>query len=416
MKILFLNNFSYLRGGSERVFFEEMDLLRSHGHSVAIFSRTNPNNVQSEYDRYFPPDMETEKPTISLKAFRIVKELIYSGEIKQGLKKVIDEFKPDMAHAHNVYGRVTTSALDVLAGKGIPVVMTLHDYKLVCPSYRFMYDDRICEDCKGGRFFMAVRNRCHKGSVAASAVYAFESYFNEWLKKYRKNVRFFISPSHFLKDKFVEFGWPKERIKYMSNFINVSEFSAEYAPGDYILFLGRLSKEKGVGTLVNAFMATEGLKMPLVIAGDGPSRTFLEEVASADKRIRFVGHLSGETLARTTQKAAVVVVPSEWYENAPMSILEAFSYGKPVIGATIGGIPEMIEHGVNGFLFNPGDANSLKRALEQFAALDAARIEAMGRAARGKVERYHSPDLHYQELIDVYREASLGKNGIQTVG
>ncbi|NPU84515.1 MAG: glycosyltransferase family 4 protein [Syntrophaceae bacterium] len=405
MKIIFLNNYYYMRGGSERVFFGEMDMMKRHGHPVAGFARRHSLDMPSEYERFFPPDITTNKISLSWEAVKTIKEIFYSIRAKDRLKKLVDEFKPDIAHVHNMYGRLTTSILDLLSEKKIPAVMTLHDYKLVCPSYKFMFNGHICEDCKRARYYKAVKNRCHKESYWASAVIAMESYVNERLNKYRKSIKYLISPSHFLKHKLIDFGWSENQIEFVPNFLNLSDFNPNYTPGKYFLYLGRLSEEKGIRTLIKAFSKLQNRNAELLVVGDGPIRKELENQAENNQRVRFAGYLSGNSLLDATRNALAVVVPSEWYENAPISILEALACGKPVIGATIGGIPEMIEDGVNGFLFKSGNSNALAIALARLAEMDATEIENMGRAARKKAEREYGTESHYQSLMEIYRKA-----------
>jgi len=405
MKILFLNNYYYIRGGSERVFFGEMDMMKRHGHSVAGFARKHSLDLPSEYGHFFPPDMKTDKISLSWEAVRTAKEIFYSVRAKDGLKKLISEFQPDLAHIHNMYGRLTSSVLDLLWDRKIPAVMTLHDYKLACPSYKLMFNSHICEDCRGALYYKAVKNRCHKESYWASAVIAIESYINEWSKKYRKKIKYFISPSHFLKNKLTDFGWSEDRIKFVPNFLNLSECKPNYTPGKYFLYLGRLSEEKGIRTLIKAFSELQYEHLELLVVGDGPIRDELEVLAENDQRIRFAGYLSGNTLLEAIRHSLAVVVPSEWYENAPISILEALACGKPVIGAAIGGIPEMIEDAVNGLLFESGNGNALRIALKRFAEMDATEIENMGRAARSQAERENGIESHYQSLMEIYQKA-----------
>ena len=405
MNLLFLNNYHYLRGGSERVFFGEMELLKKHEHNVSAFARKHPGDVAAEYSNYFPEDIRTDSIQISLDAVMTVKEIIYSKNAKRSLNKLLSHFQPDIAHAHNIYGRLTSSVLDLLYEKNIPILMTLHDYKLICPNYKLLCNGRICEDCKGCNFYMAARNKCHKNSFTASAIYAFEAYFNQLFQKFKKNVRFFIAPSLFLKNKLIDFGWPSEKIKYIPNYLVLSELEPKYAPGKYFLYLGRLSTEKGVSTLIKAFMKIKSDKVNLWIVGEGHIRNQLEKIASADSRIRFTGYLSGNTLKQTSSDALAVIVPSEWYENASISILESFAFGKPVIGSRIGGIPEMVEEGLNGYLFEPGNADDLKDKLELMLSKPKKDIEQMGKAARDKVEKEYNAELHYERLMKVYNKA-----------
>lgn len=404
MRIIYLNNYYYIRGGSERIFFGEIDLMKKHGHEVAGYARKHLMNVPAKYETLFPPDIVTDKIGFSLETVRTVKEIFYSLSTRDGLEKLVSAFKPDIAHVHNIYGRLTTSVLDLLTQKKVPIVMTLHDYKLACPSYRFMHKGRVCEACIQDRFYMSVLKRCHKGSYAASGVIALESYINKWLEKYRKNIQLFIAPSCFMKDKILESRWPAQQIKHIPNFLNTSEFNPQYTPGRYFLYLGRLSEEKGIDTLVRAFLVLNQNKIGLTIVGEGPMRTDLERLSNGNPAIKITGYLSGDQLRNITRNALSIVVPSVYYENAPISLLEAMAYGKPVIGAAIGGIPEMIQDGENGYLFESGNCDALKIVLERFAKLPPDKIEAMGRAARKKVENINSEESHYHNLMKIYQE------------
>lgn len=405
MNILFLNNYHYLRGGSERVFFDEMQLLVQHGHKATAFARKHAEHISSECDNYFPADIKTDSIDLSWGALRTLKEIFYSGKAKGALDQLLKQFPPDIAHAHNIYGRLTTSVLDLLYEKGIPVLMTLHDYKLICPTYLLMCNGHICEDCKGGKFYMAVRNRCHKDSWLASAIYTLESYFNQWLGKYRRNIKLFIAPSLFMRDKFIEFGWPESQIEYIPNFIDLFEFPPQYERGDYFVCLGRLSSEKGLFTLVEAFKRVKFDNARLLLVGEGPIRRRLEKLANGDLRIRFTGYLSGNELRQTTRQSLAVIIPSECYENAPVSILESMALGKPVIASRIGGIPEMIVEGVNGYLFEPGSVDDLEEKIDLILSKPDSVIMEMGRSGRKKIERDHTSELHYERLMTVYRRA-----------
>ena len=401
MKILFLNNFYYLRGGSEKVMFEEMRLLRDAGHEVAAFARGHERNEPAEYSEFFPPSLETERLGFSPKTVQTVKELIYSHDARRGLKQVVSRFKPDIVHAHNIYGRLSLSVLDELKTADIPVVMTLHDLKLLCPSYLMLNHGKVCERCRGKRFFHAVMSKCHKGSYLASFVYAVESWINRTFGKYASVSRF-ITPSRFLRDKCIEYGWDARKIQHIPNFIDSSVMSPIRRGGGYLLYIGRLSHEKGVVTLIRAYAKARQM-IPLMIVGDGPMREALElEAHTAGLPIKFAGFLRGAQLAEALNGALGVVMPSEWYENAPLSLLESFAAGKPVIGARIGGIPEMIDNGVNGFLFEPGNVSELASMLERFISLAPERINRMGRSARTKVEEEFTEKLHTGMLLDVY--------------
>jgi glycosyltransferase involved in cell wall biosynthesis len=384
-----------------------MQLLEEHGHKTAAFARKHFEHVPSEYENYFPEDIKTDSISFSWAALRTASEIIYSGEAKRALHKLLKQSHPDIAHAHNIYGRLTSSVLDLLAKMDIPIIMTLHDYKLICPNYKMLNKGETCEACRGRNFYMSVRNRCHKSSLLASLVYAFEAYFCQWMNKYSRNVNIFIAPSLFMKKKLVEYGWPKDRIVYLPNFIKLPTFDPVFSPEKYFLYLGRLSSEKGIATLIDSFISLnpDRFDIRLQVVGEGHLRRQLEEKGSQDPRIQFMGYLSGNKLKETTRKALAVIVPSEWYENAPISILEAFAYGKPVIGSRIGGIPEMIDEEINGYLFDPGNADDLREKLELVLSMPDAHISKMGQAARQKVEREYNAELHYERLMAVYHRA-----------
>jgi glycosyltransferase involved in cell wall biosynthesis len=404
MRILFLNNYYYLRGGAERVLFGEMSMLREAGHEVSVFSRADRNNQSSNFARYFPAEMLTENARVSLKAIPMMKELIYSKTSREGLKRVLDEFKPDVAHAHNIYGRLSTSVLDMLKFRRIPTVLTLHDMKLLCPSYLMLNHGRVCERCKGNRFYHAVISKCHKDSYAASSMYMLETWFNHTFKKYDM-VKKFIAPSLFLRAKAIEFGWAAEKIVYIPNFIDKRFITASTAVDGYSLYLGRLSREKGVRMLLAALKALP-VRTNLIITGDGPDREALQKMAIENcLPVFFTGFLEGKSLEKILFGAKVIIMPSESYENAPISLLEAFAWGKPVIGARIGGIPEMIDDEKNGYLFEPGNVNDLRDKWATLLNLPAGKAYSMGRSARQKVEQTYSAESHFERLMDVYQRA-----------
>jgi len=403
LRILFLSNYYYLRGGAERVLFEELRILRKAGHEVEVYSRDNTLNKPSKYDGYFPPEIETSLSRVSFKALQTVKEMIYSTKAQVGLEKVLKDFKPDIAHAHNIYGRLSLSVLDTLNKHEIPTVLTLHDYKILCPSYLMLNNGEICERCMKGNFTNAIVTRCHKDSYLASMVYAFESWFNHRFRKYH-SVSMLVSPSRFLRNKVIQFGWDPSQIVHIPNFIDGNTIRASTVAGKYFLYLGRLSHEKGIRTLLDA-IAGLTVKVPLMVVGDGPMRGELEDLAQrTGMSAKFTGYLSGAALSDSISNARAIVMPSEWYENAPLSLLEAFAYGKPVLGARIGGIPEMIDDDINGYLFEPGRIDNLQEKILLMSNLPETEIIRMGKNAREKVERKYSAEIHYERLLKLYKE------------
>lgn len=401
MKVVFCNNFFYIRGGSERVFFDEIEILKSYGNEVVPFSRHFEKNLSSEHSQFFASSIDYENVSLTKKILASFK-LIYSFECKKEFSELLNYFQPDLIHAHNIYGRLTTSIIDAAKDKKISVVMTLHDYKLICPSYLMLLNGMICEKCRGKRFYNCMLTKCHKESRISSLIYTIESYFNSMLKKY-EYVRYFICPSMFSLKKHVESGTPEKKLVHIPNFINIENFESNFENDGYILFVGRLSKEKGVLTLLNA---VKGLDVSLKIVGDGPMRKEYEDFAKENSinNVSFEGYKSGDELKNIFRNSAFVVFPSEWYENAPMTILEAFAYGKPVIGSEIGGIPEMVIEGKTGLLFKPCDYNELKEKIKYLLSHPSL-ITEMGKNARKKVEEEYGSEVHYRKLIEVYKKA-----------
>lgn len=401
MNVAVINNYYYLRGGSERVLFAEKQLLEENDVEVVPFSRAHPKNEHSKYADYFLPIIDYENLSV-LKKMWFALNIIYNNRIGRTFMRLLEEIQPHIIHAHNIYGGLTTSIIDAAQKKGIPVVMTVHDYKLICPSYLSLNHGIVCEDCRNGRFYHCLLNRCHKNTLFASTVYTAESYYNKWLRKY-DSIRFLICPSRFLQSKLLDNGFSPERLIYLPNFIDFRSFMPSYDVGDYLLYVGRLSKEKGVMTLLKAVKKSN---MQVKIIGDGPMKAELVAFVRDNKmsHVTFKGYKSGEELKELYQNAAFLVIPSEWYENAPMTILEAFAYGKPVIGSRIGGIPEMIEPNKTGMLFEVGNIDQLDECVQKLWS-NKTMISNMGFDARNKVEMEFSSQKHVHSLLEIYRRA-----------
>ena len=392
------NNYYYLKGGAERVLFEEKKMLEAHGHQVPVFSQAHPQNEFSQHNDCYPPFKDWRNIS-KIQKVPMALNIIYDRRTARGFNRFLEATDCDIVHAHNIYGGLTTSILDIAQKKGVPVVMTLHDYKLICPAYLMLNRGSVCEDCRNRQFIYCLLKTCYKESLTASGVYCIESYLNKWLHKY-DTIRYFICPSKFSLRKHADHGINRERLLYIPNFVNCAEHEPSYKEGSYALFVGRLSKEKGILTLLNA---AEYLDIPIRIVGDGPLKAEYEDYVAGHKinHVIFEGYKSGDDLKRLYENAAFLVIPSECYENAPMTILEAYSYGKSVIGSRIGGIPEMIEPGRTGLLFTPGDADELAECLRMLWQ-DRSLRSKMGRAARERVQKEFSSEAHYEQLMDLY--------------
>ncbi|GAB63206.1 MAG: glycosyltransferase family 1 protein [Candidatus Jettenia sp.] len=411
MNILQVNKFHYLRGGSERVYFGTADILEKHGHTVKFFSMSHPENIPCETSKYFMPDVDLNtndgNPMSQLKiAFRI----LYSFEAKKRISRVLDQYPADIAHLHNIHHQISPSILHELRSRKIPIVMTLHDYKMVCGSYSLIADEKICEDCNRGRYFSAIRKRCIKDSRTKSVLAAVEMYLHHTLLDIYGAVDVFISPSLFLKNKLQKMGF-KKPIIHLPNFVmNFEDVRSE--PEDNgsrkeksLVYFGRLSPEKGLSTLMKAvkiLQAKDGIRIKVKIIGEGPLKDVLEKNAEELNHVQFFGYMRGQSLYHEIKKSTVVVLPSEWYENNPISVLEAFALGKPVIGARIGGIPELVKNNVTGLTFESGNVDDL---VEKITAMleSSDRIIHMGENARLFVERELNAEKYYQELMKIYQ-------------
>lgn len=403
--LLAINNYYYPRGGSETIFFEHNRMLEALGWSVVPFSMQHPSNLPTPWSEYFIDDLEMHGDYSLVEKLTRVPKVIYSFEARQRLGRLLDRVRPDVAHAHNIYHHISPSILGLLKRRGVPTVLTLHDLKIACPAYNMLARDGVCERCKGGKLYNVVTNRCIGGSALMSAVVGLEALLHKLLGSYRRCVDLFIVPSQFYIDKFCEWGMPRSLFRHIPNFVDLAGFEPRYRPGSSFLYFGRVIRQKGVATLVRA-AAQAGVT--LQIAGTGPELESVRELAiQLGASVSFLGHLGGEALRETVRNARAVVLPSEWYENAPVSVLEAYALGKPVIGARIGGIPELVRENVTGVSFESGNVAALAAALLDMQARNDAELEHMGRAARLWVEQEFTVDMYRQRILTAYRELGI---------
>jgi glycosyltransferase involved in cell wall biosynthesis len=403
--LLAINNYYYPRGGSEAVFFEHNRLLEALGWQVVPFSMKHVENLATPWSEHFVDELELSGDySLAEKLVRLPK-VIYSIEARRRLERLLDSVRPDIAHAHNIYHHLSPSILGVLRSRSIPTVLTLHDLKIACPAYTMLTHDGICERCRGGRLHNVVLNRCIGGSRAMSLVVMLEAMLHQVLGSYRRCVDCFIVPSRFYLDKLCDWGWEASRFAHVPNFIDASRYEPDYSPGSAFIYFGRLTRQKGTATLIRAVAAT---RRTLLVAGQGPDLAELRRLADELKAdVRFLGQLSGDALHAAVRASRAVVLPSEWYENAPISVLEAYALGKPVIGARIGGIPELVRDDETGLGFESGDVNSLAAALERMASSADTHIEELGRRGRKWVEQEFTPAMYRRRILAVYHDLGV---------
>lgn len=393
MKILLVNKFFFCNGGSEVVMFQERNDLLRQGHDVVDFSMNDARNLNSAYANRFVGQQDYRGG--GKDRLRAALTLIHSPEAVRNIRALIDATRPDLIHCHNIYHQLTPSIIGAAKARGVPVVLTLHDFKPVCPVYTRLRGVQPCSDCLDGAFHNVLRHRCAEGSLGRSALLYAEAIVQRTLGNYEKVDRF-IAPSRFMAES-VAHRFPPERIDLLYNGVDIGPAPEEGNDDGYVLYLGRLSHEKGVETLIRAHAASAG-RWPLVVAGTGP---LSESLIAQNDKATFVGHLVGEQLRRMLGGAALVVVPSEWYENCPMSVLEAMACGKPVVGSRIGGIPELVTDGETGLLFEAGNAAELGACIDRLIRNPALR-QRMGRAARSRAERDFSLERHNAGLMEIY--------------
>jgi glycosyltransferase involved in cell wall biosynthesis len=396
MKVLVANNYFYLRGGCERVMLNDMRALTAEGIEVIPFSAADPDNLPTEYAKYFVPGADI-RATSPMRRVEAAVDAVHCRRTADAFATMLDKLRPDVVHCHNIYGRLSTSILGVAKQRRIPTVLTVHDYKVVCPSYLMLKNGKPCSACVDGGYYRCAVNRCHKGQLAASIVYSIEAYFAGLTGSYGA-VSAFLCPSHFIAGLLRESGIDSTRVIYHPNCVEPQEYAPQYH-GSYVLSVGRLSHEKGLPTLLRSMLGT---KIPMRVAGTGPMESELRDLAERDGgSIVLEGHCDGNRLAELYRNAAFVVVPSEWYENAPMSILESFAYGKPVIGTRIGGIPELITEGEHGQLVDPGAPEQLRSAIQGLWSNRDAQTR-MGMSARQLIETKFAHTQRTKSLLGIY--------------
>lgn len=376
--------------------FQERDFLLRSGNQVVDFSMQDESNLPSPNSTFFVSRQDYRGGGGKLGKLKAAFSLIHSSESVNKISALIRQTRPDLVHCHNIYHQLTPSIIGAAKRLGVPVVLTLHDCKPVCPTYNRLRDGEPCSDCLDGDFSHVLRNRCAAGSLGKSALLYAEAVVQRLMGSY-ENVDAFIAPSRYMQQS-IAHRVPEDRIKLLYNGVDTNAIRGSGVDEGYVLFLGRLSREKGVETLLKAH-ANSAAGWRLVVAGTGPLNDYLKTQYNPSI---LVGYLAGDELKEMIDRAAVVVVPSECYENCPMSVLEAMAYGKPVVGSRMGGIPELVEDGKTGLLFDAGNVNELSSVLDRLMSSAELRRQ-LGMAGRQRAETAFSLDSHNVGLMDIYR-------------
>jgi glycosyltransferase involved in cell wall biosynthesis len=389
VKILVVHNAYQQRGGEDAVVGEETRLLEANGHAVVRYERHN-DELQG---------------CSALGEIGAAVEAIWSSRSFRDVRELIGKERPDVAHFHNTFPLISPSAYYACAQMGVPVVQTLHNYRLWCPAAKFLRDGKVCEACVGRSVaWPGVVHGCYRGSRAATAAVAAMLAVHRGMGSWQTKVDAYIALSEFTRRKFIEGGLPAERIVVKPNFV-AGDFAANTHPGGYVLFVGRLSEEKGPQLLLPAWRSMR-TKTPLCIAGDGP---LLEKLSrevrdSSLTQIELTGHRTPDEVRALMQGARFLVFPSIWYEGFPMTIAEAFAGGLPVVASRLGSMAEIVQDGATGLHFESGNAADLAAKVE-WAWNHPEELARMGRAARAEYEAKYQPARNYEMLMDIYRGA-----------
>lgn len=419
MVVLQINKFFWLKGGAERYFFSVSEGLESRGHLVLHFSMEHPSNRPSPYARYFVSRKDYESPAGIVRTVSQASSFIRSRDAGRRIRQLVQDHRPDVAHLHNTYHQLTPSIISALDGAGVPMVMTLHDYKLICPNHSHFAGGEYCYRCRGGRYYRAAVTRCSEGSWARSALLSVEAYWQRWSGIYGKVSRF-IAPSRFMRDRTAgaagDAGIDAGRVVYLPNFCPPDEAEAGLSetdralydglPESYVLYFGRLGVEKGLNSLLDA--AAMLPEVPFVICGDGPERAALEQTAgnrSLDN-VSLIGYANKPLLERVVERAAVSVLPAISPENAPFTVIEAAAAGVPQVVSDMGGLPEMAEV-VNGLVFRHGDAADLAAKIDQLWS-DPSGARARAQSGRSAALDHFDRDRHIDSLLEIYGEVQSG--------
>ena len=401
MKVLLVNRRHFIGGGADRVYLNTGKLLEDNGLSVVYFSTRNNRNVLSKFERYFADNIILKGASIFLKIFSIGNYL-YNVRAYFKIKRLVLEHKPDVAHIHLFYGVLSGSILVALKRLGVPVVVTIHDYRLLCPANAFLdKNNKICEKCINDNFINCTKNLCSDGNIFQSFVLTLEAYLRKYFIKPSNFIVHFIFVSSFSLRKHLEFkGYYRNNSTILYNFAQEIDFGIDVVFGDHLFFYGRLSVEKGILTLIKAIKEKN---VKLKIAGSGPLLDEVLRQIEFNTNIEYLGFLDFEEIKKYILESRYVVIPSEWYENNPMTIIESYSFGKPVIAARIGGIPEIVSQ-ETGFLFESFNVESLSETIDIAYSLDSDAYSKLSLSCMNYAQKMFNKDVHYRKLIMIYEK------------
>lgn len=406
MKVLLVNTRHYPGGGDTTYTFNLAAVLRENGHDVSFFAMKDPRNHADPNEDLFvdPIDFrELNRNKTIGGAVTVLTRSIYSSSARRKFAMLLDRVAPDIVHFQNIHAHITPSVTLEAKARNLPAIWTLHDYKLICPNSHLYVDTtgHICEACRGGAFHQAIRTRCKKGSLLASAAAALEAYAHSF-SNIHQHVRMFIAPSSFLRDKLIENGYSPDRLCVIPYVLSEDCFASTDGDRGYILYLGKIQRLKGIDTLISAARRIPSTQV--ILAGPDDDPALLNPLP---ENVRYVGLKQGKDLRELLLGARAVVLPSQWYENQPLCILEAFAAAKPVIASDLGGMAELVKDDVRGLLFPKGDMNALSAAMQRLST-NAGYARRLGVNAYEYARAVHHPEAHYQLIRGLYSQVIEG--------
>ncbi len=400
MRIIEANKFYYLKGGAEQYMLKFSDWLKSEGHQPVPFAMKHPDNLDSPYSNYFPSFVNTAKVEFNFSGLKTVGRMLYSLEARRKLATLIAYARPDVCHVHNIYTQISPSILDTLRDQKIPMVMTVHDHHLISPQYNIWAPGQGIDLRKAGLLKCAF-SKFHKGSFAASFAQTLTYKFHRFLKIYEHNIDLFLCPSEYIKNQLVLGGFKEEKLRVNKYGIDVNQIEPNYTHQNYALFVGRLSEEKGIETIVNAARLLPDIQFKIVGRGDDMER--LHRLGDKIPNLEFLGFRVGDELKELYRNATVVLLPSRVNEVFPLILLEAMAAGKPVIASNVGGVPEIVEDRINGMLVHPSDVNAWTEAIMR-VFYDNDLQQTLSRNARHTVEKNFKIEDHYKRTMGFFEE------------
>jgi glycosyltransferase involved in cell wall biosynthesis len=385
MRIIEINKFNHVRGGADKHFLDLVKLLQSKGEEVAVFSMYHPENRESQWSKYFVSRVDYEKGSFFNK-FKGAWRVFWSFEARRKISALLDEFQPDIVHIHNIYHQISPSILPEIKKRQIPVAMTVHDWKLICPNYLLNCEEPYCRKCTSGKYWHCLAKRCVKKSYLKSLLGALEVSFHRWLKIYEKNIDLFLAPSQFVKDILIQAHFPAEKIKVLPHFSHRRGLTSTKGREGYAVYFGRVSKEKNVDELIEIF---KDLPTQLVLAGNKDSDFEVPNYPN----IKYVGFKRASELEKIIQNSKFVVSASRLPETFGLIALEAIENNKPFLGYKVGAYPEIIKNNENGYLVE--NRSAFKEKVAQYARGEVSQIKFSG-------EKF-SPERYGEKIIDIFR-------------